>query len=360
MSSKRKYQAKEDSINEPKVVALAGQSYLYGQTPAALCRQHFKEIAERLNMTVEELARDVLNRSLGDQLCMLQDFYKNKNQETEAVYQPLLGLSSEELSNYTTPDKSLKKNNKTYEGTGSSVHTKKKSVFLVLSSESESEEKMNCVDPKPLNKAVLTGKQPLCKRTKVQNMNLSRIESSIEATIAFESTSDSEKEQTDKNLSVQEPEIVDLEMKRTEAMPLNDSQSKKLVIEETTKEPLAVKERIRTPVLEEESEEDLETFLYGESPRRSKPPPRKKCRQLPSQPASETTTDIFDAFDSPSSPRVCTPGLTFEPSYCSPSSRQRDLLSIARDIAAIQRVVASGRKLGDSVSDTIKFTNQTD
>lgn len=140
-------------------------------------RQHFKEIAERLNMTVEELARDVLNRSLGDQLCMLQDFYKSKNQETEAVYQPLLGLSSEELSNYTTPDKSLKKNNKTYEGTGSSVHTKKKSVFLVLSSESESEEKMNCVesvDPKPLNKAVLTGKQPLCKRNKVQNMNFSR------------------------------------------------------------------------------------------------------------------------------------------------------------------------------------------
>ncbi|XP_057367725.1 uncharacterized protein LOC130688724 [Daphnia carinata] len=354
--SRRKPQSKEDTINEPKVVALAGQSYSYGQTPAALCRHHFKEIAEHLNMTVEELARGVLNKSLGDQLCMLRDFYKSKNQESEVIYQPLLKLSSEEISNSKTTDKSLKKNNKTCKETGLSVQMKNKPAVLILSSEPE--EKMNNVDLEPLNKTVLTGKKPLCKRTKVQNMNLS---SSIEATIAFESMLSSGEELTDENqMTVQEPVIVDLEMKSTETTLLNDSQSKKLVTEETTKEPLTVIERVRTPVPAEESQEDLETLLYGKNSR-SKPPPRKRCRQQPpSQPTSETTTAIFDAFDSPSSPRVCTPGLAFESSSYSPSPRQRDLLSIARDIAAIQKVVASGKKLSDSVSDTIKFTNPTD
>ncbi|KAI9562730.1 hypothetical protein GHT06_010184 [Daphnia sinensis] len=357
--SKRKSQSKEDPINEPKVVALAGQSYSYGQTPAALCRQHFKEIAEHLNMTVEELARGVLNKSIGDQLRMLQDYYKSKNQETEAVYQPLLKLSYEEKS---TPDKSQKKHKEANNKTGSSARRKKKSAVLVLSSESEPEEKMNSVDLEPRNKAVRTSKKPLHKRTKIQNMNLSRIRGSIEATIAFESTLDSEKEQIDKNwITVQEPGIADLEMKSTEVMPLNDSLSNEVVTEQVAKEPLAVIERVRTPGPEEESQEDLETFLYGKSPRRSKPPPRKKCRQQPpSQLTSETTTDIFDAFDSPSTSQVCTPGLAFESSSYSPSSRQRDLLSIARDIAAVQKVVASGKKLGDSVSDTIKFTNPTD
>jgi hypothetical protein len=36
--SKKKVKSKEDFINEPKVVALPGQTYSYGQTPAALCR----------------------------------------------------------------------------------------------------------------------------------------------------------------------------------------------------------------------------------------------------------------------------------------------------------------------------------
>jgi hypothetical protein len=36
--SKKKVNSKEDFINEPKVVALPGQTYSYGQTPAALCR----------------------------------------------------------------------------------------------------------------------------------------------------------------------------------------------------------------------------------------------------------------------------------------------------------------------------------
>lgn len=34
----KKIKSKEDFINEPKVVALPGQTYSYGQTPAALCR----------------------------------------------------------------------------------------------------------------------------------------------------------------------------------------------------------------------------------------------------------------------------------------------------------------------------------
>jgi hypothetical protein len=138
------------------------------------------------------------------------------------------------------------------------------------------------------------------------------------------------------------------------------------IIKESTKEPKTVIDVVAGPSKTTTTEEeDFETFLFGKSPAKSKPPPRKKLQQRSlealSQPTPERTRPFtFDEFDSPPSSQYSTPGLsTFESTSCSPSSRQRDLLSVARDIAALQRVVASGKKLGDSVSvsDTIKFTN---
>lgn len=41
-----------------------------------LSRQQFQEIAEALDLSLEELAKNVLEKSVQDQLCMLQDFYK--------------------------------------------------------------------------------------------------------------------------------------------------------------------------------------------------------------------------------------------------------------------------------------------
>jgi len=146
----------------------------------------------------------------------------------------------------------------------------------------------------------------------------------------------------------------------------NDSQSNQLnITKESTKEPKTVIDLVTGPSkTTKPEEEDLETLLFGKSPAKSKPPPKKKFQQRSlealSQPTMERTrTSTFDEFDSPPSSQFSTPGLTFESTSCSPSSRQRDLLLVARDIAALQKVVASGKKLGDSVSvsDTIKFTN---
>ena len=221
----------------------------------------------------------------------------------------------------------------------------------------------------------------------------SRIQSSIEDTIAFTSPSSETKDNPVKPPYYnQEPVIVDFETDRpveevikeiipkkvvrteNEIIPkksVNDSQSNQTdTIKESTKEPETVMDAVagssRTTKLVEE--EDLETFLFGKSPAKSKPPPKKKFQQHSLKARSQSTIDrtkpftLADEFDSPPSSQYPTPGLTFESTSCSPLSRQRDLLSVARDIAALQKVVASGKKLSYSVSvsDTIKFTNQVD
>lgn len=55
-----------------------------------LSRQQFQEIAEALDLSLEELAKNVLEKSVQDQLCMLQDFYKSKNNETLTIYDQLI------------------------------------------------------------------------------------------------------------------------------------------------------------------------------------------------------------------------------------------------------------------------------
>lgn len=189
------------------------------------------------------------------------------------------------------------------------------------------------------------------------------MESSIEATIAFESMPGPEKEKIDDSLPktpIQESEVNELQVNTAvEVLPFSDSlENKPAVTKQTVRKTPVVIEYDIAPVAG--LQEDLETFLYGKSPAKSKPPPRKKYhRNPPSQSTSEATT-VLDGFDGSPSSQFCSPGLTFESKSSSPSSRQRDLLSIARDIAALQKVVASGKKLGDSVSDTIKFTNSSE
>lgn len=182
--------------------------------------------------------------------------------------------------------------------------------------------------------------------------------------------------ETDRPVEEVIKEIIPKKVVRTEneiipKKSVNDSQSNQTdTIKETTKEPETVMDavagssRTTKPV----EEEDLETFLFGKSPAKSKPPPKKKFQQHSLKALSQSTIDrtkpftLADEFDSPPSSQYSTPGLTFESTSCSPLSRQRDLLSVARDIAALQKVVASGKKLSYSVSvsDTIKFTNQVD
>lgn len=125
-------------------------------------------------MTVEELAKGVLDKSLGDQLCMLRDFYKSQNQETDVIYQPLLELSSAEVDSGRISDKTPKKKSKTDKTPEAFVQKKKKPCALLLSSDSESEEKMNRVDPVPLNKAMQVDRQSLNKRSSIHNKTLSR------------------------------------------------------------------------------------------------------------------------------------------------------------------------------------------
>lgn len=193
MSSRKKGKlSKEDLVNEPKVVPLPGQTYSYGQTPAALCRyystvvvstmenlqvsllnnihvsrQHFEEIAKRLNVTVEELGKDVLNQSLGDQLCMLRDFYKNQNPETEAVYEPLVELCSKEETTPKSAEKVQTKKRKT-ESTKKVPVARKVSRVLVLSSESELE------DDKIEKPIVKSPKVPVKKALSRKNTTTSR------------------------------------------------------------------------------------------------------------------------------------------------------------------------------------------
>ncbi len=199
----------------------------------------------------------------------------------------------------------------------------------------------------------------------------SRIQNSIEATIAFTDTF-ATKDNSVKTLN-QEPVIVEFnpdqpeEIKEIISTTSNDAQSSqpKNQPKESTKEPKTMIDVVAGPSKTTTSEEeDLETFLFGKSPAKSKPPPKKKFQQRSLEALSQPTTErprpsTFDEFVSPPSSQYSTPGLTFESTSCSPSSRQRDLLSVARDIAALQKVVASGKKLSDSVSvsDTIKFTN---
>jgi hypothetical protein len=145
----------------------------------------------------------------------------------------------------------------------------------------------------------------------------------------------------------------------------NSQSNQPSITKESTKEPKTVIDLVAGPSKTTiPEEEDLETFLFGKSPAKSKPPPKKKFQKNSLEALSQSTIErtkhfILDEFDSPPSTQYSTPGLTFESASSSPLSRQRDLLSVARDIAALQKVVASGKKLGDSVSvsDTIKFTN---
>ncbi len=125
------------------------------------------------------------------------------------------------------------------------------------------------------------------------------------------------------------------------------------VREETTvpaKEPVAVfAEPDKTA--KELEDDDLETFLYGKSPTKPKAPPKKKHQRFPSQSTTVRKTE------SPPPSEFSIPGLTFESKSWSPS-RQRDLLSVARDVAALQKSIASGEKPNDSVSEKISFTKQ--
>lgn len=109
-------------------------------------------------------------------------------------------------------------------------------------------------------------------------------------------------------------------------------------------------------------EDDFETFLYGRSPSRPKAAPKKKSRL--SLTTTNTSNDqhrpispspVYNPCESPPPQEFLTPGLTFDSNSWSPS-RQRDLLSVARDIADLQKSVAAGAKLNDSVSNTILFT----
>lgn len=107
-------------------------------------------------------------------------------------------------------------------------------------------------------------------------------------------------------------------------------------------------------------EDDFETFLYGKSPSRPKAAPKKKMTRLLSHSktintSNDTTAVSSNPCESPAH-QFLTPGLTFDSTSWSPSSHQRDLLSVARDIADFQKSIAAGKKLDDSVSNTILFT----
>jgi len=140
----------------------------------SIFRQHFKEIAEHLNMSVEELATSVLNKSVGDQLTMLKDFYKSKFQETDAVYEPLLELySSKEEKNEGPSEKSLPKKRKTSEAPAVTVRVKK-SFPLILSSDSETEDQKNKANEKPSNKTRQQAIKSSNKRSTAVNATLTR------------------------------------------------------------------------------------------------------------------------------------------------------------------------------------------
>ena len=120
-------------------------------------------------MSFEELARGVINKSVGDQLMMLKDFYKSKFQETEAIYQPLLEVyTAKQMKNQESPEKSKKR--KTGEGPAVTVRVNKARP-LVLSSESASEDKPDVKSPKKTKKK---DKKPRNNRSAALNATLSR------------------------------------------------------------------------------------------------------------------------------------------------------------------------------------------
>ena len=133
---------------------------------------------------------------------------------------------------------------------------------------------------------------------------------------------------------------------------------------ESPKEPASAIIAETGNAVKEAVEDEMEIFLYGKSPPKPKAPPKKKHQRFPSQPTNAITKDRnvkaspSTACKSPPPSDFSIPGLTFESQSWSPS-RQRYLLSIARDIAVLQKSIASGEKPHDSVSDLISFTKPT-
>lgn len=98
-----------------------------------------------------------------------------------------------------------------------------------------------------------------------------------------------------------------------------------------------------------ETTEELEAFLFGDLPCVAKTPPRKKCKKGAEFATGPTKVE----------PGFVKPSLTFDSTKWSPS-RQRDLLSIAQDIAKLQRSLESGDLPQEPVSKLVSFTKPSD
>lgn len=113
-----------------------------------------------------------------------------------------------------------------------------------------------------------------------------------------------------------------------------------------------------------ETQEDLEGFLFGESPhKRSRPSYKKTQCSEASEPSINVSNEKMspkrNECHSPPSTSFATPGLAFDLKQCSPS-RQRNLLLIARDIAELQKNIAAGKKPSGSVTESISFISHKD
>lgn len=102
-------------------------------------------------------------------------------------------------------------------------------------------------------------------------------------------------------------------------------------------------------------EEELNLLLFGpDTEKPSKPAPKKipRLREDDDLPIVKLPS-ISDGQSS----SFITPGLTTD-SFQSSPSRQRDLLSIARDVASLQRSIASGETRNIEVTKEISFTQK--
>lgn len=107
-----------------------------------------------------------------------------------------------------------------------------------------------------------------------------------------------------------------------------------------------------------ETREELEAFLFGDLPYVPKTPPRKKYKTRAETATPDEPTPAQNEGGS-SSPAFLRPYLTFDPVKWSPS-KQRDLLSIAKDVAELQRSLEAGELPKEPLCKLVPFTKPSD
>ena len=117
--------------------------------------------------------------------------------------------------------------------------------------------------------------------------------------------------------------------------PVADSQRPTLILNNSEGEPLSSGDSTTL-----DTQTELENLLYGKSPMKNKPAPKKFIHSTKSEPC-ESPRKSFVA-----------PGLTYDGSSSSPS-RQRDLLAIVKDLSKLQKDIADGKR---NIETNISFT----